>query len=61
MQDAALRVLHAADAIGIRGIAVHAVSEGARAFYLALGFKEWLAQPMILTITLEELQAALLR
>jgi hypothetical protein len=33
-----LRVAHAADTIGIRGIVVHAISEQAKAFYLALGF-----------------------
>jgi len=33
-----MRVAHAAEAIGIRGIVVHAISEQAKAFYLALGF-----------------------
>ena len=37
-RDAAQRVLGAADAIGIRGIIVHAISEEARQFYIALGF-----------------------
>jgi len=37
-RDAASRVAHAADAIGIRGIIVHAISEEAKKFYLALGF-----------------------
>ena len=37
-RDAARRVLYAADAIGIRGIIVHAISEEAKNFYLALGF-----------------------
>ena len=37
--DAALRVAHAADTIGIRGIVVHAISEEARKFYIALGFE----------------------
>lgn len=59
MQDAALRVLQAADTIGIRGMVVHALSDSARNFYLALGFKESSGQPMTLTITLKELQAAL--
>ena len=58
MQDAALRVLQAADTIGIRGMVVHALSESARTFYLALGFKESPGQPLTLTITLKELQAA---
>jgi hypothetical protein len=38
VRDGARRVVHAADAIGIRGILVHAISEEARAFYLSLGF-----------------------
>jgi GNAT superfamily N-acetyltransferase len=36
-RDAALRVTNAADAIGIRGIVVHAISDKAKSFYLALG------------------------
>jgi hypothetical protein len=37
-RDAAHRVFHAADAIGIRGIVVQAISEEASRFYVALGF-----------------------
>src|SRR5689334_5128813 len=37
-QDAARRVTHAADAIGIRGLIVHALSENAASFYVRLGF-----------------------
>ena len=37
--DAANRVMDAADAIGVRGILVHAISEQAKQFYLALGFE----------------------
>ncbi len=58
MQDAALRVIQAADTIGIRGIVVHALSDAARDFYLALGYKESAGQPLTLTITIKELQAA---
>ena len=36
-RDAARRVTNAADAIGIRGIVVHAISPAAKKFYLALG------------------------
>lgn len=36
-RDAAYRVAHAAGSIGIRGIVVHALSEDARNFYIALG------------------------
>ena len=38
VRDGARRVVHAADAIGIRGILVHANSAEAKAFYLSLGF-----------------------
>ena len=58
-RDAALRVLHAADAIGIRGIVVHAISDDARKFYLALGFVECPGEPLVLVVTLQDLQAAL--
>ena len=36
-RDAALRVLQAADIIGVRGMLVDAISDEAKAFYLALG------------------------
>jgi GNAT superfamily N-acetyltransferase len=58
-KDAAMRVLNAADAIGIRGILVHAVSEEARAFYLALGFEPSLLDPMTLMVTLADARRAL--
>jgi len=59
VQDAALRVMQAADSIGIRGIVVHALSDDARKFYLALGFVECADNPLILVVTLQELRAAL--
>jgi len=58
-RDAALRVAQAADTIGIRGILVHAISEPARDFYLALGFDECPGQPMMLVVTLADLRGAL--
>jgi len=57
-QDAALRVLQAADTIGIRGMLVHALSEDAKAFYLRLGLTESPLDPMILMVTLADLRAA---
>ena len=57
-QDAALRVIHAADAIGIRGLVVHALSEEAKAFYLRLGLDESPLDPMTLMVTVADLQAA---
>jgi GNAT superfamily N-acetyltransferase len=58
-RDAALRVHQAADVIGIRGIAVHALSEDVRKFYLALGFSECPNQPLLLVVTLRDLRSAL--
>ena len=58
-RDGARRVAQAADAIGIRGIVVHAISEEARTFYLALGFDPCPGEPMTLVVTLADVQAAL--
>jgi len=58
--DAARRVAQAADAIGIRGIVVHAMSEEAKGFYLALGFNPNPLEPMTLMVTLSDVRAALL-
>jgi len=58
-RDGARRVLHAADAIGIRGILVHAVSEEAKAFYLALGFEPSLLEPMTLMVTLADVRKSI--
>ncbi|GAP38303.1 GNAT family N-acetyltransferase [Piscinibacter sakaiensis] len=58
-QDAARRVLHAADVIGIRGLVVHALSEKAKAFYLRLGLDESPLDPMTLMITVADLHAAM--
>jgi len=57
-RDAAMRVSHAAKTIGVRGILVHAISDQARKFYLALGFSECPNEPMMLVVTLADLQAA---
>ena len=58
-RDAVRRVVQAADAIGIRAIIVHAISEEARDFYLALGFDPSPDDPMMLLITLADALAAL--
>ncbi len=58
VQDAARRVLHAADTIGIRGMLVHALSEGAKNFYERVGFDPSPLNPMVLMVTLADLQAA---
>ena len=58
-QDTARRVIHAAEAIGIRGMVVHALSEEAKAFYLSLGLDESPLEPMTLMVTIADLRAAL--
>ncbi len=58
-RDAARRVANAADAIGIRGIVVHAISAEAKNFYLALGFDPSPSDPMVLMVTLVDVRAAL--
>jgi hypothetical protein len=58
-RDAAKRVIGAADVIGIRGILVHAISEQARAFYVALGLEPSRLEAMTLMATLADLRAAL--
>jgi GNAT superfamily N-acetyltransferase len=58
--DAARRVAHAADAIGIRGIVVHAISDLAKNFYVALGFDASPLEPMTLMVTLSDVRASLL-
>jgi len=58
-KDAALRVLQAADILGIRGLLVHAISEDARAFYLALGLETSPSDSMMLMATLSDLREAL--
>ena len=42
---------------GIRGIVVHAISEEAKAFYLALGFDTSPSDPMTLMVTLADIRS----
>lgn len=58
-RDAAQRVAQAADAIGIRGIVVHAISEQAKNFYIALGFDPSPSEPMTLMVTLSDVRRVL--
>ena len=58
-QDAARKVLNAADAIGIRGMLVHALSDYAAAFYRSLGLSESPLDPWMLMVTLADLRASL--
>jgi len=59
-QDAARRVVHATESIGIRGLLVHAISEEAKAFYLRLGLEPSPLEPMTLMTTVADLRAALM-
>lgn len=59
VQDAARRVLNAADTIGVRGLLVHALSAGAKAFCERVGFDPSPHDPMLLMVTLADLQASL--
>jgi GNAT superfamily N-acetyltransferase len=59
LRDALLRTYQAAEAIGIRGLLVHALSPAAKRFYLSCGFSESPAHPMTLMITLSDARDAL--
>lgn len=58
-RDAALRVLAAADSIGIRGLLIHAISDEAKAFYVSLGLDVSPLEPMLLMATVADLRATL--
>jgi GNAT superfamily N-acetyltransferase len=58
-QDAAKRVVHAADTIGIRGLLVHAISDEAKSFYMRLGLDPSPLDPMTLMTTVADLKWAL--
>ena len=57
-RDAAIRIIRAADEIGIRGMMVHAISDEAAKFYQALGLQAAAKEKRLFMITLEELTAA---
>jgi GNAT superfamily N-acetyltransferase len=58
-RDAGLRTLQAADIIGVRGLLVDAISDEAKAFYLAVGMVPSPLAPMTLMLTLADLRASL--
>ena len=58
-QDAARRVIHASELIGVRGLLAHAISDDAKAFYLRLGLDRSPLDPMTLMTTVADLKAAL--
>jgi GNAT superfamily N-acetyltransferase len=59
LRDAVLRVVGAAGTIGVRALLVHAISDGAKAFYEHWGFRASATDPMTLMITIEEAQGML--
>jgi GNAT superfamily N-acetyltransferase len=59
LQDAVLRVVGAAESIGVRAILVHALSDEAKAFYEHWGLRPSPVDPMTLMITVEEAQLML--
>jgi GNAT superfamily N-acetyltransferase len=58
LRDAALRVLAAGEAIGVRAVLVHAISPEAKVFYERHGFRPSPTDPMTLMITLAEARRA---
>ncbi len=56
LRDAILRVLQAADIVGIRALMVHAISEEARRFYEDRGFIPCPGEPMTLLLPLDYLK-----
>ncbi len=59
VRDATLRVMRAADYIGIRGMIVHAISDEATTFYERQGFEVSPLDPRLLMVTLADLRAGL--
>jgi predicted N-acetyltransferase YhbS len=61
LRDAILRVLQVAEIAGVKAILVHAISDEAKAYYLAKGFLESPIQPMTLCLALDTARQALVR
>ncbi len=57
LRDAVLRTRQAAQAAGIAGILVHAISEEAKRFYLHWGFMECPSNPLTLVVRMSDLDA----
>jgi GNAT superfamily N-acetyltransferase len=53
LQDAVLRIVGAAETVGVRAILVHAMSEDAKTFYEHFGFRASLVEAMTLMVTME--------
>ena len=59
LRDAALRTYQVAQAAGIAGILVHAISEDAKRFYLRWGFVECPSNAFTLVARMKDLDALL--
>jgi GNAT superfamily N-acetyltransferase len=59
LRDALLRVLSAAELIGIRAVLVHTLNDNARNFYRKHGFYESPTNDHALMITIQDIQASL--
>lgn len=57
VRDACLRVVAASEAIGIRGLLIHALSLEAKAFYEQVGFEPSPFDPMMLMTTVQDIKA----
>ncbi len=60
LKDAILRTLQAAEIRRIRAVLVHAISESAKRFYEAKGFRASPVDPMTLMITLDDAERILI-
>ena len=56
LKDALLRVIAAAQIAGIRAVLLHAMSDDAKRFYERAGFHEYPVDPMMMMITLAEVE-----
>jgi GNAT superfamily N-acetyltransferase len=59
LQDALFRIVEAADVIGIRAVLVHAIDEGARAFYLRFDFQPSPFDELQLMLLMKDLRGSL--
>lgn len=55
LRDASMRVLQAAERVGVALLVVHALSDRAKQFYLGCGFKESPLDPMTLMVRVKDL------
>ena len=56
LKDALLRTIAAAQIAGIRAVLLHAMSDDAKRFYARAGFYECPVDPMMMMITLAEVE-----